>query len=84
MRFVSDQEPEVAVPTSHTTRRRFSASERAILYVLSQGRCSRCETPLHRSFHADHVVPFAAGGPTDVRNGQALCPTCNARKGAGA
>ncbi|HWU32851.1 MAG TPA: HNH endonuclease signature motif containing protein [Marmoricola sp.] len=29
---------------------------------------------------ADHVIPWAAGGPTTVANGQALCRTCNREK----
>ena len=32
-------------------------------------------------FHADHRDPWTRGGVTDVINGQALCPTCNRRKG---
>lgn len=33
------------------------------------------------NFHADHRDPWVRGGVTDVINGQALCPTCNCRKG---
>lgn len=32
--------------------------------------------------HADHIVPYAAGGATDVANGQLLTPRANNRKGA--
>lgn len=32
-------------------------------------------------WHADHIHPFARGGETDITNGQALCPSCNIRKG---
>jgi superfamily II DNA or RNA helicase len=33
------------------------------------------------NWHADHIVPHSKGGDTDVLNGQALCPTCNLKKG---
>src|SRR5690606_30104317 len=36
---------------------------------------------LEPGWHADHVKPWSSGGPTDVINGQALCPACNLRKG---
>lgn len=63
-------------------RRRFNARERFALYLASGGHCANCGTPLERGWHADHVVPFVAGGPTDVANGQALCAACNLKKGA--
>lgn len=63
-------------------RRRFSNRERFALFLASDGRCSKCGKPMGRSFHADHVVPFSKGGLTDVTNGQALCATCNLKKGA--
>lgn len=34
-----------------------------------------------RDWHADHATPYIKGGATDVVNGQALCPTCNLKKG---
>lgn len=63
-------------------RRTFNGSERAALFLASDGRCCICGIDLQPGWHADHVVPFAAGGLTDVSNGQALCPTCNLRKGS--
>jgi hypothetical protein len=63
-------------------RRRFSASERAALYLAADGRCQRCGAPLEPGWHADHVQPWSLDGPTDVVNGQALCPDCNLRKGS--
>lgn len=62
-------------------RRRFSDTERAALYLAADGRCSKCGTALEAGWHGDHVTPYSAGGPTDVINGQALCPTCNLKKG---
>lgn len=62
-------------------RRRFNTSERVALYLAADGKCSDCGTPLEPGWHADHIQPFSKGGPTDVSNGQALCPKCNQQKG---
>jgi superfamily II DNA or RNA helicase len=32
--------------------------------------------------HGDHVVPWSRGGPTTIHNLQALCGSCNLRKGS--
>lgn len=63
-----------------TEPRRFSQSQRTALYLAADGRCSECSAQLDRGWHADHVDPWSRGGPTDVINGQALCPDCNLRK----
>jgi superfamily II DNA or RNA helicase len=62
--------------------RRFGVNQRAALFLAAGGRCSRCGSGLLPGWHADHVEPWAHGGPTDVINGQALCPACNLRKGS--
>lgn len=62
-------------------RRRFNSSERAALYLAQNGRCANCGNELEPSWHADHMKAWSHGGPTDVTNGQALCPTCNLKKG---
>lgn len=64
-----------------TTPRFFSDSQRAALYLAADGRCTNCGDPLPPGWHADHRDPYSAGGPTDVINGQALCPPCNLTKG---
>lgn len=61
--------------------RQFTAKQRSALYHLAQGRCSLCGSTLQPGWHADHKIPYHVGGKTDVFNGQALCPTCNLRKG---
>lgn len=63
-------------------RRRFNGSERAALYLAADGRCMRCGGHLNPGWHADHIDPHSLNGPTDVINGQALCPPCNLKKGA--
>lgn len=70
-------------PAPQDERRRFNARERAALYLAADGHCAECGTELQPGWHADHVQPHAHGGPTDVVNGQALCPNCNLTKGAG-
>jgi len=62
-------------------RRRFNRTERAVLYIAADGRCSNCGAALQSGWHSDHITPHSAGGGTDVVNGQALCPPCNVQKG---
>ena len=70
------------MPDNPPARRRFNSTERAALYLAADGHCTQCGAPLEPGWHADHQIPYSAGGPTDVINGQALCPTCNLKKGA--
>lgn len=63
-------------------RRRFNRRERRALWIIQHGYCAGCGALLQPGWHADHVVPFAHGGETDLVNAQALCPECNRRKGA--
>lgn len=67
-------------PTT-SSRRRFNTAERVAMYLASAGACTACGTRLLPGWHADHMIPWSAGGPTDVLNGQALCPECNLKKG---
>lgn len=62
-------------------RRRFSDKERQVLFEVAGGQCEICGKELGEDWHADHVVAFSKGGPTDVVNGQALCRECNLKKG---
>lgn len=62
--------------------RRFSRSQKAALYLAADGRCEECGAELLAGWHGDHVMPRVANGPTDVTNGQALCPACNLKKGS--
>lgn len=62
-------------------RRRFNSSERITLFLVADGCCEECGSELEPGWHADHVTPFSRDGQTDVINGQALCPTCNQKKG---
>lgn len=62
-------------------RRRFNGREKTALYLAADGRCESCGVELEPGWHADHVQPYSRDGKTDVINGQALCPTCNLKKG---
>lgn len=73
--------PHPTGKASRDKRRRFGAIERTALYLDTDGTCALCNAPLGAGWHADHVKPHAAGGATDISNGQALCPTCNLKKG---
>ncbi|MER7280467.1 DEAD/DEAH box helicase family protein [Dactylosporangium sp. NPDC000244] len=64
-----------------SSRRRFGVRERGALFLASNGSCTDCGAPLSPGWHADHMRAYARGGATDISNGQALCPTCNLRKG---
>lgn len=61
--------------------RRFNGAQRIALYLAADGRCMKCGTELGSDWHADHIHPWSQGGPTDVTNGQALCASCNLKKG---
>ncbi len=62
--------------------RLFSKSQKLLLLRKAGYRCSYCGIPLTpENLAADHKIPFSRGGATQTWNGQALCTTCNARKG---
>lgn len=64
------------------SRRAFNSGERVALFLAAGGCCGRCGKELEPGWHGDHVQPWAHGGPTDVINGEALCPECNLAKGS--
>jgi hypothetical protein len=64
-----------------SSRRFFADGLAALLRVRDQGICRTpyCDAPVR---HLDHVVEHAAGGVTDLDNGQGLCAACNQAKNA--
>lgn len=64
------------------SRRRFSGRQRVALYLAQGGRCAECGEYLNPGWHADHKLPWVHGGETNVVNGQALCASCNLKKGS--
>ena len=69
-------------PDEMDRRRTFNTEERTVLLILADGRCQICGDMLGDDWEPDHIVPFSKGGLTDVTNGQALCRSCNRKKGA--
>ena len=69
-------------PEETKRRRNFTMDDRTALLILADGRCQICGDVLGDDWEPDHIVPFSKGGLTDVTNGQALCKSCNRKKGA--
>ena len=62
-------------------KRLFTKRQKRILKLVSGNYCENCGRPLKGKFHADHKIPHSKGGPTILKNAQALCVSCNLRKG---
>tara|TARA_B100000035_G_C20872031_1_gene496632 strand:+ start:343 stop:540 length:198 start_codon:yes stop_codon:yes gene_type:complete len=62
-------------------KRFFTNRQRKILRILSGNLCGLCGVKLSKDFHADHIIPFSRSGKTILKNGWALCPKCNLKKG---
>ncbi len=62
-------------------RRLQSKALRYALLSATDGRCAHCNTELVDGWHADHVIPWSKTHETNVHDMQALCPTCNLKKG---
>jgi hypothetical protein len=70
-------------------QRIFDENQRIAIFRKFHGKCENpdnspdCEVDCQwENFHADHIVPWSAGGKTTVGNGQLLCTSCNQKKGA--
>lgn len=71
---------EVGQLIERDPRRFFNQDQRSVLYDRAEGRCQKCAVALSDGWHADHKIPWSAGGPTTLENGQALCNVCNNSK----
>lgn len=52
-----------------------------MLYWSAGGTCEICGQPLGEEWEADHVIPWSVSGRTNAFEMQALCVSCNRRKG---
>lgn len=55
--------------------------DRNHIYILADGKCQICGIELGREWHVDHIIPYSIVQCTELDNLQALCPTCNLKKG---
>jgi 5-methylcytosine-specific restriction endonuclease McrA len=63
-------------------KRTLSKRERLLVLQAASYRCAYCNTKLDfSSFCIDHIIPYAAGGSTSIRNSAAACFPCNILKG---
>lgn len=64
-------------------RRRMDAAVRSALHEAQGGKCMYCPRALPVDLmHVDHKTPVSRNGSDDMDNLQALCSTCNLRKGS--
>ena len=54
---------------------------RNILYESANGLCQICGVTLEKDWHADHIEPWSVSRRTNIFDMQALCPSCNLKKG---
>jgi hypothetical protein len=60
-------------------------SLRNAVLLRAGNRCEYCrlsQAGQEATFHIDHIIPRAAGGPTEVRNLALACVSCSLRKWA--
>jgi 5-methylcytosine-specific restriction endonuclease McrA len=63
--------------------REFDYFEKVVIYRRDKGICQSCGKAVEwKDYEADHIYPHVKGGQTRIENGQVLCGTCNASKGA--
>jgi hypothetical protein len=74
---------EFGLTNSKDSLRTFSEKQGDEIKSNSQYKC-KCGADLHiEKSVLDHILAHKYGGPTEVRNGQALCVSCNEHKSSG-
>jgi superfamily II DNA or RNA helicase len=73
----------VSSDIEHDPRRMFTRAEVRRVWERQGRVCVLCERAIPFDLmHGDHVHPWSAGGRTILENCQALCGSCNLRKGS--
>ena len=62
-------------------KRLFTKRQKRIMKINSGNYCEICSVELKGNFHADHKIPYSKEGKTILKNAQALCQSCNLKKG---
>jgi hypothetical protein len=76
--------PSSRVAPHSDARRMFTRVEVRRAWELQGRTCKMCRRAIPFDLmHGDHMIAWSAGGPTTFDNLQALCGSCNLRKGAG-
>ena len=70
--------------TTKDDSRTFSKKQTEEMWVKQGGECKKCRCDLNTNdYAADHILGYAYGGPTELKNGQLLCVDCNTMKSSG-
>jgi hypothetical protein len=70
--------------TTKDDSRTFSKKQTEELWVDQYAECKRCSCDLNTNdYVVDHILGHSYGGPTEVKNGQLLCVSCNTMKSNG-
>lgn len=63
--------------------RTFAPKDIQKMYQTQNGICPMCKKHFELAqMDADHIIPWAKGGKTNLSNGQMLCRPCNMQKSA--
>lgn len=55
---------------------------RAILWYGADGKCQICGCDLPEDWQPDHTIPYVVTHRTNVHEMQAVCASCNRKKGS--
>ena len=70
--------------TTKDNSRSFTEKQKEELYIIQNGKCAVTGQDLDSiEYVADHILPYAYGGPTEVKNGQLICKDANEMKSSG-
>jgi hypothetical protein len=70
--------------TSKDDSRTFNKNQNEEMWAEQNGECKKCGCDLNTNdYAADHILGHTYGGPTEVKNGQLLCVSCNSMKSSG-